>query len=332
MALTVVTGESVDDVMRLVLEAILKEGELVEPSKGKCFEIRGVAIELTNPRARLSRTETRGKPFSCLGELCWYLAGSNAVDFISYYIGRYREFSENGIIFGGYGPRLVNRQGVNQLRRVAQILSKNSASRRAVVQLFDAEDLDEQHEDIPCTCTLQFMVRDAHLHAFTYMRSNDAYLGLPHDIFAFTMFQEMLARELEVEVGSYNHMVGSMHLYETDKAEAEQFLGEGWQSTEKPMPSMPLGNPWPAVKVLLAAEKGLRESGRYSVSDTGTLDPYWADLIRMLEVHRYVKDSNCAEMVRVLGNMSSQTYEPYISRKHSECLQRSTAYKKTPTS
>jgi thymidylate synthase len=318
--------------MRLVIEAILKEGEPVEPSKGTCFEIRGVAIELTNPRARLSRTETRGKPFSCLGELCWYLAGSNAVDFISYYIGKYREFSENGIVFGGYGPRLVNRKGVNQLRRIAEILSKNPVSRRAVVQLFDAEDLSEYHCDIPCTCTLQFMVRGARLHAFTHMRSNDAYLGLPHDIFVFTMFQEMLARELGVEVGSYNHMVGSMHLYETNKAEAKQFLGEGWQSTEKPMPPMPLGNPWPAIEVLLAAEEALRKSDRYSASDIGTLDPYWADLIRLFEVHRYAKDSKCAEMDQVLKNMSSQTYQPYIMRKISECIQRTTASKKAPHS
>ena len=31
-------------------------------------ELRGVTLQLTNPRARLSRSESRGKVFSALGE------------------------------------------------------------------------------------------------------------------------------------------------------------------------------------------------------------------------------------------------------------------------
>ena len=41
----------------------------------------------------------------------------------------------------------------------------------------------------------------------TYMRSNDAYWGLPHDVFAFTMLQEILARSLTLELGTYKHAV-----------------------------------------------------------------------------------------------------------------------------
>jgi thymidylate synthase len=35
----------------------------------------------------------------------------------------------------------------------------------------------------------------------TTMRSNDAYLGLPHDVFCFTMLQEIIARSLGREIG-----------------------------------------------------------------------------------------------------------------------------------
>ena len=64
---------TLDDVMRCALEELLDRGEPVSPSKGDCRELRGVLLEITNPRARLSRSESRGQAFSCLGELCWYL-------------------------------------------------------------------------------------------------------------------------------------------------------------------------------------------------------------------------------------------------------------------
>jgi thymidylate synthase len=98
------------------------------------------------------------------------------------------------------------------------LLQKRPASRRAALQIYDARDLAQEHKDVPCTCTLQFFVRDGRLEMATYMRSNDAYLGLPHDVFAFTMLQELVARSLGVEVGVYRHMVGSLHLYEVDRA------------------------------------------------------------------------------------------------------------------
>ncbi len=76
-------GLTLDDLMRSVVEEIQSNGERINPSKGECKELTGVLLELTDPRARLSRTETRGKPFSCLGELCWYLARTNELEFIS---------------------------------------------------------------------------------------------------------------------------------------------------------------------------------------------------------------------------------------------------------
>jgi len=75
-------GPTLDDVMHDVIEAIQSHGERICPGKGAATELAGVLLEVTNPRARLSRTEVRGKPFSCLGELCWYLAGSNGLEFI----------------------------------------------------------------------------------------------------------------------------------------------------------------------------------------------------------------------------------------------------------
>src|SRR5437764_1309773 len=97
---------TLDDLLHTVMEEIITTGSPIEPSRGSAVEMIGVQLELSDPRSRLSRTVTRGKLFSCLGEFCWYLAGSNKVDFISYYIPQYRQEAEGDIVWGAYGPRL----------------------------------------------------------------------------------------------------------------------------------------------------------------------------------------------------------------------------------
>ena len=199
------SGETLDDLMRWVFDSILQHGQAIHPTKGPAKELSGVLLELTNPLARISRTETKGKPFSCLGELLWYLARTKDLPFISYYLPAYKKYADGQEIFGGYGPRLFDWDGLSQFDNVVDTLKEKPDSRRAVIQLFDAEDIVEPHGDIPCTCTMQLMVRDSHLHMFTYMRSNDAFVGMPHDIFCFTMLQEIMARALSCELGTVSH-------------------------------------------------------------------------------------------------------------------------------
>lgn len=312
-----ISGETLDDVMREVYQELFECGEKITATKGDNLELTSVLLEIHNPRARLSRTETRGKPFGCLGELCWYLARTNNVDFIAYYLKKYKEFEEDGVVFGGYGPRLFNWEGVNQYSSVVELLRRKRRSRRAVIQLFDAQDIAGEHKDVPCTCSLQFMIRHDKLDLHVSMRSNDAFIGLAHDVFCFTMLQEIMANDLSVDLGRYTHVVGSLHLYEEHRDAARQFLLEGWQSRTSPMPPMPKGDPWPPVRKLLEAEQQIRESGKLQGAILSEVDPYWGDLIRLLQIHRYAKEKNRASIEEVLNKMSSSVFDPYIKNRTS---------------
>lgn len=306
-------GDTLDDVMRTVIEEVQCRGVDITPSRGQAVELTGVLLELSNPRARLSRTETRGKLFSGLGELCWYLAKSNAVDFIAYYLPHYRDEAEGDVIHGGYGPRLFDFKGQDQVANVIDLLARHPFSRRAVIQLFDAFDLAQSHKDVPCTCSLQFLARAGALHMFTAMRSNDAFLGLPHDVFCFTMIQELVARTLGLELGVYKHAVGSLHLYAQHQDDATAFIAEGWQPTDRPMPAMPPGDPWPAVKVLLAFEAEIR-AGQHPDADTLlTLDPYWSDLVRLLQVFAYSRQRDAERIRGLQAQMSSDVFNAFIA-------------------
>lgn len=304
-------ARTLDDLLRVVYGELLTNGKPLKATKGSTIELTGTLLELLDPRARLSRSETRGKLISGLGELCWFLAGNNSLSFIEYYIPTYKKSAEDGKIYGGYGPRFFSWRGLNQLENVIELLKKKPGTRQAVVQLFDAADLAAPHKDIPCTCTLQFMIRSEQLHMLTSMRSNDAYWGLSHDIFSFTMIQEIVARTLGVEVGTYKHAVGSLHVYEHHVPMTKDFMAEGFQSTLSAMPPMPVGDPWPSIKLLLDAEASIRNDA-FDAAQLSNLDPYWADLARILMVYRHKKAKRYGEMTTLRSKMVSRAYDIFI--------------------
>jgi len=304
-----ISVETLDDALLTLYGELLSRTSNVVASRGTNTEILGVLIEIDKPRARLSRSQTRGRLFSSLGELLWYLTGDNRLDFIEPYISRYRSESEDGVtVYGGYGPRLFRRRGQDQVRNVISLLDKRPTTRRAVIQLFDGDDIVTHHSEVPCTTTLQFFIRDDQVHLVVAMRSNDAFIGLPHDVFCFTMLQEIVARALKREPGSYRHFVGSMHLYDADRAHAELLIEEGFQSRIE-MPPMPIGDPWPAISTILDAEARIRGGASFDASSLG-LNPYWADLVRLLQIF-YTRDDQYIEALRC--GMSFARYRLYIS-------------------
>src|SRR5688572_28442651 len=105
------SDRNVDDLMHRVLRRLVSTQCQFKATRGDFVEKSGVLLQLTNPRARLSQTEKRGKLFSCIGELLWYLSGSNSVHFITHYARKYEEECvDKRTIYGGYGPRLFRTQ------------------------------------------------------------------------------------------------------------------------------------------------------------------------------------------------------------------------------
>ncbi|GAA3797097.1 hypothetical protein GCM10022600_18520 [Qipengyuania pelagi] len=313
--------ESLDAVLHQLYQDIDKHGRqhgggTRGDKLGGTVELLGVALRITNPRARISRSENRGKPFSALGELLWYLSGSDKLAFIKPYVSEYENDAVDGVLEGAYGPRLMAMRGeINQFDSIEQLLQRKPGSRRAVVQLFNAEDIVTDHKEIPCTTTLQFHLRDDRLHLSVTLRSNDAYWGLPHDVFCFTMIQEMMARRLEAELGEYYQYVGSMHVYEKYLPDMRAYLEEGVQQVHA-MPPMPTGNPFDLIPQLLEIEGRLREGQRVKPASEMS-DPYWGDIVRLLQVFWSRRQSGSKEehvrrLEEIRGELASASYKPYV--------------------
>lgn len=312
-----IRASTLDDVLHEVFERLLRSGRIVsETTKGRTLgknrEASGVIIELTNPRARMSRSEARHLLFSCLGHFLWYMAGSESLAFIRYYLPNYEDEDGTDILRAAYGPRL-RAKDKDQLRWVVEIMKRKPNSRRAVIPIYGVQDTFTERPEVPCTCTLQFLLRGGRLELLAHMRSNDAYKGLPQDVFAFTMIQELVARALGAEVGRYKHLVGSLHLYEANWKGAARFLEEGWQAKHT-MPFMPLGDPFQSLAQVLKVERALR-MGRNPPTPS-SLPGYWRDIVQLLRIHRAdVKGASSAEIGRLRKGVSSDAYKPFIETK-----------------
>lgn len=302
-------AEGLDDLLIDLYQRILREGDANKGSRGDTVEILAVSLHVEKPRARISRSENRGKPFSALGELLWYLSGSDQLSFIEPYVSRYKDEAVDGAIHGAYGPRLLRmREGIDQLSNVARLLRERPGSRRAVVQLFNAEDLTSNFKEIPCTTTIQFLLRNNRLDMSVTMRSNDAYWGLPHDFFCFSMLQEMMAIRIGANLGQYHQYVGSMHIYDQYIEGAKAYISEGHQKSVE-MPNMPPLNPFSLVPALLTAEYEMRSRNPIDANAFG-LDEYWTDIIRLLEIFW----SRSPDRIEEIGKeMHHDMYRPYVA-------------------
>jgi thymidylate synthase len=269
------------------------------------------------------------------------MSGSRELSFIEYYIPRYRNESADGVTLdGAYGPRLFGdeRDGHNQMEQVVRVLAQKPGSRRAVLQVFSGSDIARtpRQVDVPCTCTLQFLLRNGALHLVVYMRSSDVVYGLVHDTFAFTMLQEYMANRLSaaagrnVALGKYVHIAGSLHYYLDCQGKVDEFLAEGFQSTSA-MPAMPAVELQDNIFRLLEIEGELRMGGRLDPTNLG-VHPYWADLARLLMVYQLSREKDQCHGSRrqttelthgmnvIRRCMSSRYYDQYINGKAAQTM------------
>jgi thymidylate synthase len=163
-------------------------------------------------------------PAFAIAEVIWMVNGRNDAAFLNYFNRRLPAFAGSGDTYhGAYGFRLRSAFGVDQLSQAASALRGRNDSRQVVLQIWDCRcDLPDfsgapQDPDIPCNIVSLLKVRDGKLHWTQVMRSNDLFLGLPHNIVQFTTIQEVMAGWIGVEVGQYHHLSDSLHLYERNE-------------------------------------------------------------------------------------------------------------------
>lgn len=148
-----------------------------------------------------------------VGEMLWYMSGQNNLKSIQNITSAWDRMSDDGeTVNSNYGYCIMHKYGFDQFKHIKYLLKHCPNTRQAVIHI--KEPSNKVTKDVNCTVCLQFFIRDNKLYMTTYMRSNDLWMGFPYDVFQFTNLQILLAMELGVGIGTYTHIVGSLHLYE----------------------------------------------------------------------------------------------------------------------
>ena len=191
-------------------------------------EIINAVTVIKDPTRCIMKNDIRKMPMRyAVGELLWYLSGNNKLSAIQKFTKAWDRMSDDGEhVNSNYGYCLMHKFGFNQIEQALIQLRDNTSSRQVVLHIKEARNLiDSPTKDLNCTVCLQLFIREGKLYMTTYMRSNDLWMGFPYDVFQFTCLQTLLAMELDVELGTYTHVAGSLHLYERDYIKGEANLG-----------------------------------------------------------------------------------------------------------
>lgn len=219
MGVTLFEAKTVNDAWEKGFDALCgKIDGNVAPSRdgGVVSEICEAVLCVEDPTRNIVSSPIRNMPMRyAVGELAWYLSGSNRVSDISRFAKKWAAISDDGETNNSaYGWRIFNKFGFNQWETVKEALQEDPNSRQAVIHIKDADN--RPTKDLPCTVYLQFLIRDGKLNLSVHMRSNDIWMGVPYDMFSFCFLQMKMAMELGVDIGTYTHYAGSLHLYERD--------------------------------------------------------------------------------------------------------------------
>lgn len=168
--------------------------------------------------------------FAKIAETLWVLAGRDDIPWLSKYLPRAADYSDNGITWrAAYGPRIRNWNGadkrVDQLFEVVRVLLDDPMSRRAVISIWDPSEDTCYSKDIPCNNWLNFYIRDNMLHLNVAQRSSDVLWGFSGiNMFEWSILMSIVAQSCNVAVGSLTFFFTNIHLYKQHYNRAKQII------------------------------------------------------------------------------------------------------------
>lgn len=179
-------------------------------------------------------------------EVLWYLTLRGSQQLISPWAPQYPRWCDDGFMHGAVGNRLGCPVGSfkSLLAAAVSLLSARRTTRRCVMPLFVANDLivslGETKRNVPCYASMQYMIRDdtREFVAITNMRSNDVWLGVPYDVFAFRCLALFVMEALDIQDYQlvYVHCAGSLHTY----AKYDERIRKGLADYDnEPLPFVP---------------------------------------------------------------------------------------------
>ena len=145
----------------------------------------------------------------------WYLSGDRNTKKLGELYGKVPEIWKrmadlNGNVNSNYGWQW---QRNDQIGAVINTLKNYRETRQAAISIYDCKEWDNYEYDTPCTYAIQFTIVNNYLNMCVTMRSNDLWYGFCNDQYQFSKLLELIAKEINMDVGTYYHFVHNLHIY-----------------------------------------------------------------------------------------------------------------------
>ena len=226
------------DLMRKVLEEGEARGDRTGVGTYSLFSPPEIRYDLTNNKLPIFTTKKvvweKG-----LIELLWFIAGETNSKIlekqnVNYWKGNStREFldqrgltdyeeGELGPLYGWqfrrWGAEYPNKEGgIDQLKMIIEQIKNDPYSRRHILNMWNVSDLDKMAL-CPCHMMCQFYVsKDGYLDCKLYQRSADLFLGVPLNVFCYSMLTHMIAHMCGLKPRTFIHTFGDAHIYQNHK-------------------------------------------------------------------------------------------------------------------
>ena len=208
---------TVDDIRQYFIQELRDENFTVDRTNSKTIELIGASF-IADEKAIF------GEPNVSYidAELDWYLGCSTNINDIrykdepptawQYAANKYGEINSN------YGKLIFDDKYYRQFDNVINELNHEPDSRRAVM-IYNRPSIwtefDENGKnDFICTNAVSYYIRDGYLQSVVQMRSNDVVFGYKNDYAWQRYVMNMVANEVDCEVGSLTWQVQNLHVYE----------------------------------------------------------------------------------------------------------------------
>lgn len=220
------------------LSQLIDYGHRVSPRRMETLEVLHNRIIMNMSMPVVTNQKRKLSYRFMAAEALWILTGEDRVSTIEKYNPAITQFSDDGEkFFGAYGPKIVS-----QVDYVVNKLVEDRDTRQAVLTIW--RENPPVSKDIPCTVAMCFGIRDQWLHCHVFMRSSDAWLGLPYDVFNFSMVAAWIAccynrrvPEMDsVRLGNLYLTMASSHLYMRNLELARECLEAGYETSPAQLP------------------------------------------------------------------------------------------------
>jgi len=300
---TTTTFSSFHDAYLAILREVRSRPLNVIDARGRWSrEIPNVSFVLTNPVERIPFLESRRPDIAlCVAASLGMLESRNDTAVINHYhpgrnastnITSSREDAAYIIQLGSLDPGTNS----NSVEAIIAMMADDPRTEAAIIPIIGPDTpgrIPSRAADHPSS--IQFLHRDDRLHCVVQIHTEDAYVQLPRSVFSCTLIQEYVARRLGVAVGAYRHHVDSLHVQERDTYHLAEAIREvtrwGYTPPAFTLPAMPT-DARNGLATALLWEHQLRTNQRATAPSDPELrgiDPYWRNIILLLEIDRQVK-------------------------------------------